>query len=197
MARCKFAMLIFLFFCSGCENAAHYTIDDRPLIKLDTGYLGIWKIKEDTVKGNFIFVETDEDTHEYKEYSFGSSVSRNNNYYITYFDHGGINPHYQQWTMFISEINNNRLLNIGGGAGMQNSYVFLRILSFNSRHDSIIIATVADTTLKYLRSSSEVRKMIAQKINIPSFYKDTIHLYKVSNYHATLKGAVKIANERK
>ena len=57
------------------------------------------------------------------------------------------------------------------------------------------VSTVADTTLKYLVNSAEVRSRISYKMKEPSFYKDTLHLYKVSNYHASINEAVKVAHE--
>lgn len=46
------------------------------------------------------------------------------------------------------------------------------------------VANVANTTLRQLKSAKEVRNLFERNVHKPSFYKDTMHLYKINDYHA-------------
>ena len=181
---------------AGCKSYSKYTIDDRPLIKIDTSLFGTWKAREDTDTKNFILIQNFYDVaHKYKEMHSDSSDEVKNkdfDYYITYFDRNGRNPHYQQWTVFLSKINSAIFLNSNYRYEETYGYFFIRLIKIV--HDTITTSIVADTTLKYLTSSKEVRNRIAKNINNPGFYSDTLHFYKVNNYHLSLNEAVLKAN---
>ena len=246
------------------KSIARYPIDESPLVKLDTGLLGIWKAEEDTVKGNFFFVQSTNDVMEagIEWWNLDSSKKRQrikevearimqdirdsnpgnetlignmrkrydevnerrlhptredtmwflssneelrkkpDNYYITYFNHDGTNPCYQQFGMTISQINNYRFLNIDynhipeGGTSQESivGHFFVRIISMNSKNDLLTIAIVKDSTLYYLHNSASVRHRIENNLNKLSFYSDTLHLHKVSRYHLDISEAKRWAN---
>lgn len=126
-------------------------------------------------------------------------------YYATYFNAHGKNPLYEQWSVYTSEINKVQFLNIPYryDPGFDDKrpttdphikgYFFVRIISKNN--DKLTTALVADSTLKYLKSAAAVRERIAKNINNKHFYSDTLHFYKVSNYHRGLNGSMKRANQ--
>ncbi len=188
---------------SGCKNVARYTIDEKPVVKIDKNLLGIWKAAEDTDKNSIIFVQTSEDMinrfksrytnpdHDtmfqsiYDETINAHKKNKDYVYYITYLRYGGL--YYQEWSTFLSKINNETFLNIGRLNGPLHGFAFVRIIS--TTYDKITVATVADTTLGNLNSTKEVRNRLEKNLYNPAFYKDTLHFYRVSYYHASLSEA--------
>lgn len=127
-------------------------------------------------------------------------------FYISRMDKGGRNPHYERWGTFISKIGTSAFLNIpyhyypdvvaeGADEEGQSGYFFLRILQISEGGNLITVAAVKDPALRYLENSGEVRRRIAAKMHLPSYYSDTLHFYKVSDYHASVKGSVTFANK--
>ncbi|MCW3121027.1 MAG: hypothetical protein JWQ38_519 [Flavipsychrobacter sp.] len=116
-------------------------------------------------------------------------------YYITYFNHHGINPLYQQWTAFPSVVGNSKFLNVYyQDEHILGGHFFVRLIHINKSYDSITTAIIADTTLDMLNNAKELRNRVTKNIKSPSFYSDTLHFYKANGYHLTLKGAVLKAN---
>lgn len=126
--------------------------------------------------------------------------------YLTRMDQNGTNRHYENFTTTISKIGNATFLNIpyryapadDGEMETENEekgYFFVRILSFNENASLLKVAVVHDPSLKYLSSSAQVRKQIAANMNKPSYYSQTITLYKVSGYHESKKGSITVANK--
>jgi hypothetical protein len=187
------SILLFTLFMVCCKSYSKYTIDEKPLIKIDTGLLGIWRAIEDTDKANFILVQNNYDVkHRLADYN-----PDDYSYYITYMDRHGKNPHFQQFATFISEIENIKFLNVlyhytpyvdhhfienESASG----YFFVRLIDLSADHRKITTAIIADTTLKDITSSKEVKTRIMKNINNPTFYSDTLHFYKVSGFHESL-----------
>jgi len=228
MKRCfQCGLVILVSFIVGCKSYSKYTIDEKPLIKIDTGLLGVWKAVEEPDKKNFILIQNNYDVMEQNhqamsrfdsadmEYSIRATYGNNYPYYneikncsyfITDMDMHGQRRYYQQFYGFLSGIGASMFLNETynyvpkGADGNYRSndgvkgYFFIRLLKVNAKHDRITTAIVADTTLKYLRNSAEVRSRIEKNINNPAFYSDTLHWYKVSSYHESLNESVKRAN---
>lgn len=239
---------------AGCRSYSKYPIDDRPLEKLDTSLLGIWKIVgkdkkllwaaiKDTDKANFILVQSSQDlidgitrwrnidpaekrkiyAEHYKDdtekinlavnadastindTSGISELRKKKDYYhITYFNAGGENPQFQQWGAFLSKVNKYHFLNVKyrdyhiNDKGelldqpAEEGQLIIRLVGVTK--NSIAAAVVADTGLKRLPNSAAVRKLVAKNLNNKSFYCDTVHFYKVSDYHSSLNEAMKRAN---
>ena len=194
------AVLIYAL-CS-CKNFSPYAIDEHPLVKIDTNLLGIWKAVEDTNKKDFILVQNFTDVARNLNESFKKEAAYIANqkkekftYFITRFDNDGTNPHFQQFHCFISLIKGQKFLNIEYEIGSADSgFLFERIIKINKSFDTITTAIIADTTMRELHNSVEVRKRIEQNINKPSFYSDTLHFYRVNNYHADIRKVVEKAN---
>ncbi len=74
-------------------------------------------------------------------------------------------------------------------------FSFVRIISQSKT--SMTIAKVADTTLRHLKSAKEVRYIFERNVHKPSFYKDTMHLYKINDYHARIGQAADMARGTK
>jgi len=203
---------------AGCENYARYTIDPKPQMKTDNSLLGIWKGFGDTSETIFMIVQDYNDvfhditglTASTEKYDIGvvhDMDYSNYNYFVTYVSAkiDGINRPIQQYTVFTSRVGNATFLNVDFNyedctEGSNNfnrkketeGYCFAK-LSVNEDHNIVTISEVADSTLKFLVSSQEVRNRIARNANIPSFYGEPAHFYRVSNYHQSLATAIKIA----
>ena len=186
------AIAIILIACiTSCKQTSKFAIDREPGIKIDSSLLGIWKAVEDTDSRNYFFVQTNYDVHGGTDNYF---TIYDNNYYITYFNMHGKNPLYQQWSVFLSQVGRHRFLNIGDVNTELGGYIFLSLIK--ATNDSLTTAVVADTMLKYANSNKEVRKRIEKNMSTPAFCSDTLHLYKVSGYHLSLRGSMKIANPK-
>ncbi len=205
----------------GCRGYSKYTIDEKPQLIIDTSLLGIWKAIEDTDKADYILVQTSHDVFhrtvtKYPEYSRSDAPfmdykeNKNQYYFITRMDHHGINPHYQQWNAFTSYVNNATFLNIKyvyspsayltpgspvNTDGDEEGYLLVRVLNINPTKNRITTATVADTFMKHIKSSKEVRAYVEKNLDNPAFYSDTFHFYKVSNYHESLNESINRANK--
>ncbi|MBX2907816.1 MAG: hypothetical protein KF744_17350 [Taibaiella sp.] len=220
---------------TGCQSYSKYTIDEKPIVKLDNNLLGIWKAVEDTNRYDYILIQNRRDVYEdlvqtvsgfrndseaskrwsrervresitsdYKSYC--DDKYKEQKFYISRIDHGGHNPHYERWGCFMSKVGASTFLNIpyhyypdegdGQEAGeAQSGFFFLRILRISEGGNLITIAAVKDPALRYLESSGEVRARISSKMQLPSYYSDTLHFYKVSDYHASIEGSVEVANK--
>ena len=237
--------ILFVALITGCNSISKYTIDDKPLIKTDSAFYGIWKAAEDTDKTNYMLVQSPYDIfHEVDWWYHLDSITKRsyfdekfladpervkmafyNNlaelyesydrfikekdhyYYITRMDAHGKNPHYQQWSVFLSKVNNATFLNIPyryvpskdghfiSGQTKQ-GFFFLRLIKINAAYDTITTAIISDTTLVHLTSSKEVRNRVEKNVNNPAFYSDTLHFYKVSGYHLFLRESVSKANPK-
>lgn len=191
-------MLFILWLCLGCKSYSKHTIDEKPSIKVDTTLLGSWKAIGDTDNKNFILVQSFYDAYHNteKQYHMSADFGKNRDYeyYITYFNRHGKNPVYGQWITTISVIDGVTFFNIGDLNSELKGYLLVRVISKDTASRKLTTAIVADTTLKYLKSSQQVRERITKNLNNPSFYSDTMHFYKVNNYHLSLNEAVKRAN---
>lgn len=129
--------------------------------------------------------------------------TRKYSYYFTYFNAHGKNPCYQAFTAFESFIQGIRFLNIsyynqplspeGVPIGEnETGYLLLRLLRVSNK--SIVTAMILDTTLKNAGSAAEVRKKVTKNLNNIHYYSDTMHFYKVNDYHIRLYDAPKHAN---
>lgn len=200
---------------TGCNNYAKYTIDEKPMVKPDRSLLGIWKPLGDKNPNNYLLIQdhidlfnptgknvlaaNDAGEGKYSDY-------KSYNYYITQMEEKDGAPEFEEWTAFASKVNGATFLNLSA-SGLQTSdkdgvqegrseeeYFFVRLLSVNEEHNVFTVATVADTTLKLLKNSQQVRGYVAAHLNDPSFYSDTMRFYKVSGFHTSLKESMKIAN---
>lgn len=138
-------------------------------------------------------------TSDYKSYCDDSYKEQK--IYISRMDHGGRNPHYERWGAFVSKVGAATFLNVpyhysaDKGGEDQSGYFFLRILRISEGGNLITMAAVKDPALRYMESSAEVRRRITEKMQLSSYYSDTLHFYKVSDYHASVEGSVTVANK--
>lgn len=193
-------LVMFLVLMTGCKSFSNYGIDTKTLIKTDTNLFGIWKAVEDKNKESFILIEG------YAEMSKGEKeivegepyILRNNTYYyLTRWEDSRRRHRLNHFPAFESIVSGVSFLNVfyfrefmPGGTDKEGKplvyperkyeqgYFFVRLTRRSP--DTIITSTVADTTLKYLASSQQVRSRIMKNINNPHFYRDTLHFYKVS-----------------
>ena len=185
-----------------CKSFSYYPIDDHPVVKMDTSLLGIWRAVEDTNKKDFILIQNFADVTRNLDESFKKEASyiadeKNKEfmYYITRFDNDGTNPHFQQFNCFISIVKGQKFWNIQYEPGRTDEgFLFERVIKINKSFDTITTAMIADTTMMNLHNSTEVRNYVERNINKPSFYSDTLHFYRVNNYHTNIRGVVKKAN---
>ena len=207
-----FITLVLGFSISGCKNISEYPIDSHPLAaNLDTNLYGIWKAKEDTSSRDYFIVQSNQQVfNEYldiyknankewtSEEGHRSVLKRYEQnkygYLITYMNHAGTNPICLHWPVFLSKIRTTTFFNIGGKEGNLEGYMFARIVQIDLKQNNFTVAMVADTTLRALKNSMEVRDRLEKNLNNPAFYKDTFHFFKVSGYHASIEQSGSKAN---
>jgi hypothetical protein len=126
--------------------------------------------------------------------------------YVTRMEQNGSVPLYENVNATIARVGNSTFLSIPyrnlpnedeeiKEEKSDTGYLFIRILSFNNNGSLLKLALVNDPSLKYLSSSSQVRKQIAANMHRSSYYSDTITLYKVNGYHESKKGSITVANK--
>ena len=156
-----FACIAILFISAGCISLSPVSIDEHPIVKIDDNLVGIWKLKEDT---NF---------HDYFVVEKGDT----NTYAVTYMQRGD-NRLYEHYSVFFSEINKTKFLNVKYWEPPIEGFLFLKVLAIDYNGFEIKAVALADTMLKHLTKPEEVRKRIESNINNPAFYKDTLHFRK-------------------
>lgn len=149
-----------------CNRISKYPIDDPARIKIDNTLLGKWVMKEDTSKTNYFIVKKKDD------FKYG----------VTYMNEGGTHVQYDDFTVFLSKVNNSRFLNVQYYYQSVQGYFFLKIIDINEAGDEITTCTVADSTLSELTKPSEVKGKIARNINNPDFFSDTAHFIRVKRF---------------
>ncbi len=205
------SILPLLFY--SCKNYSPYAIDERPIVKIDTNLLGMWKRVGDTLSTTYLLVQTLEDNMlDWKNYSPDSTEWATSKYYyrISYM-YLGKWKEYEKFPAHVSTVNGSSFLNLYYSDWLDFNrkidttphadkkyiygYLLLRQISLNKAKDSLAIAMVADTTLHLLTSSAAVRKRVTQHLDDPTFYQDTMRFYKVSNkHHLTTWESIPIAN---
>ena len=161
------------------------------------------KLLADTARAKILFSK---DPVAYRESYDNFLEKKDHYYYITRMNAHGQKPHYKQWSVFVSKVNNVTFLNIPyrfvperdghylPGQTTRQGYFFVRLININPAYDTITTAIVSDTTLIHLASPKDVRNHITKNINNPAFYSDTLHFYKVSGYHLSLDESKSKAN---
>jgi hypothetical protein len=205
--------IVLIALTAGCKSYSKHTIDMQPMVKIDTSMLGIWKALEDTERGNYILVQSFDDivrglTGDKSDSKLiMDETGQSHYYYLTRMNGQGLNAQYVQQGAFPSRIGNATFLNVdyshtpgnngkeGAGGKAEEGYFFVKV-EMNEARNVITTYYVNDPDLQYMSSSKEVRNMIARNMNRPSFYSNTLHFYKVSNYHASVDESMKIANKR-
>jgi hypothetical protein len=126
------------------------------------------------------------------------------NYWVTWFDHNGKNPHYQQWDMHEDRIGKARFFSseyrhmerdAEGHFISPGESGFLTYRLLKTTEDSLVVCVVSDPGMKDLPSSAAVRKKIEKNINNKAFYSDTVHFYKVKAGHFGLNKSMELANK--
>ena len=167
--KVNFLYVIAIFFISfliGCNRISKYPIDDPARIKIDNTLLGKWVMKEDTLKTNYFIVKKKDDFK----------------YSVTYMNEGGTHVQYDDFSVFLSKVNNSRFLNVQYYYQSVQGYFFLKIIDINEAGDEITTCTVADSTLSEMTKPSEVKSRISRNINNPDFYSDTAHFIRVKRF---------------
>ena len=168
---------------------------DYILIQLPEDLLNTLKNKKADSFERSVFSDEDiKELHASAVKDLTAKVTENRAYALTRFGYDGTSANYQQFDAYVSIVNNARFLNVRyrnaekeiRGEEAEKGFFFIRLLKVSK--DSIVTALVADTTLKYLQSSAEVRKRIATHINDKLFYSDTLHFYLVNKTHSAFLG---------
>jgi hypothetical protein len=163
------------------------------MVKVDEGLYGIWKVKSDTDRRNFILVQDGtEDGFKRKD--------REHEYYVTYFNRGGINRGLENFNAYFSEVEGAKFINLayvnwGEKEIKERGYVLFKILSVDDSKSNIVISLLDDPELQKLGSSKEVRDRVAKEINNAKLYPEKYELYNVAKGHFTQRQAVERANK--
>lgn len=210
-------IILIAVYATGCKSYSKYAIDEQPKIPMDSRLLGIWKAAEDTNPLDYIIVQHYDDVHALfskngtsnsdflKKWEDENKPKSQYVYWMTRMDRGGRNRTYEHCGVFTSKIGKSLFLNVpyynvphGDRTpdSEENGYILVRILQMNATGDTLVTATVADETMKQLNSSKEVRARLEKNLRNAGFYRDTVHFYKVSGYHAAVKGSGEYANAK-
>ena len=191
----KIAFFLSILFITGCKSYSTHSIDEKSKIKIDARLLGTWKAIEDTDTKNCIVVQSYNDLFPNWAPSDVDSVNKDCYYFVTYLNRHGRNPLYQQFSAFLSKVQNASFLNLHyWDDSVENGFLLIRIIKMNNAADSITTALVADSTLKNIQNSASLRQRISSHLNSSAFYSDTLHFYKVNNVHRSLEEARDNAN---
>lgn len=197
-------MLIPLVFIS-CKNTSTYPITDFSLAIVEDDINGKWKMIGDPVSGNFYEVyradvryQDDNFKNQY-HLRFWNRGGTNPTYEAN-FHCSKINeelfinlPYWQAKSHINHQANMNSELYMrnpylydttlevinNDGFFKNKGYIFLRILEIGEYNDKITAAIVGDTHLRSFESQTRVYEYVAENMNNPNFYSDTIHLYKI------------------
>jgi hypothetical protein len=183
-----------------CKSYSKYPIDAQHNVELDTNILGTWKAVEDTDKMDYILVQSNYEVYpDARDKGSPMYTKYENCYILTRTSNSGQNLNFEKWPAYFSQIGNERFLNMtyrytpfskNTGADpdhREEGYFFVRIIHLNSKCDTMVTSVVADTTLKFLENSIQVRERISRNLYSPSFYRDTLHFYRVSKNHSSPK----------
>ena len=122
-------------------------------------------------------------------------ANKNIHYLITYFNRGGRNPLYQEWTSFRIKIKNNEYLAIPGGPGHTEG-VLVKLLYISAGRDSMQVAVVNDAAIYQGKKDEEICKILQQNER-KLIYKDTLHFYRFNKYHSRLNPASEMVSGRR
>lgn len=156
---------------SGIKNACKVSIDEKPVVRIDDHLQGIWKLKEDTDSHNYFIIEKDGDY----EYS------------ITYMNCGGNNRGLEHGGFFFSEINGVKYINIGNWDEDYRGYIFFKIKSISKGSWDMVANLVTDPALTKVKDRSELRKLLAQDADNPTFLGKELHFrkkFEFNSFHA-------------
>jgi len=150
-----------------CNNISTFPIGQPDQALDDDRLIGKWKFEEDTNKNNFYEVYT-------------AHVDYPHQYHVRFWNRGGTNPTYET-NVYYSTVNGDRFLNIPYFTNPLegNWYIFVRILEVNKDGSKMTGAVVGDESMLGLKSEKAVHDYIAQNMNKPGFYIDTVHFFKV------------------
>ena len=160
-------LLLLLAGAAGVRNVvARFPIDEPSADNLHDGLVGKWKFEEDTNRNNFYEVIRK------KPYAL-------DRYHLRFWDHGGTHPTYEA-NLHFSKVGNALFINMPYFEEnfTRKGFFFLKVLDTNSGFTKITAAIVGDNTL-WEQSEAGVKQRIAKNMNNPSYFSDTIHLYKL------------------
>lgn len=162
------AAILIISLASGCNYESNFTIDEKPMVKMDKRFLGDWKVTGDPDKKNFFRV---------KYYDVP------NQYHMLVCDRGGTNFTYE-FNFFFSEVGGAQFINImnwkAEGWPGNEKYILLKVIKISPEYDKITALCVSDPGLLAAKNSKEVRMRIAMNVNVPSYYaSDTVYINKV------------------
>lgn len=142
-----------------------FALDEHPSVLADTNLIAIWKVEEEEDKHNYFVVER-------------GSI---NEYVFTYMNRGGTNRTYENFTAFMSKIGNVLFLNVGlyNYDTRKPEFFYLKVTDIDNSGWRATLSLVTDTTLKKLTSREAVRERIAQNLNNPKFYRQSVHFDKI------------------
>lgn len=153
---------------SGITNACKYSIDEKPIVRIDDHMQGIWKMAEDTNYNNYLIIEKDGDF----EYS------------ITYMNRGGDNRGLEHGAFYFSEIGKAKFLVIGNWDENNRGYLFYKIDSVARGSWDVVLRLATDPALKEVKSREELRTLLTRNLNNPSFFGKELHFHKKFEFNS-------------
>jgi hypothetical protein len=166
-------ILLFAFFApgiwsSGIKNACPYTIDEKPVVRIDDHMQGIWKMAEDTDFHNYFIIEKDGDFA----------------YSITYMNRSGDNRGLEHGSFSFSEINNVKFIVIRNWDEDYPGYLFLKINNITQGSWNMTASLVTDPSITKVKSRAELHELLEKNLNNPSFYGKELHFRKKFEFNS-------------
>lgn len=162
-------IILLAAFSAGCKSYSRFPLEPRGSVRVDTNLIGIWKMQEDTDVHNFFVIER------YNDYTYAAS----------YMNEGGDNRIYENWRVFMSEVNGVKFLNVPydnfdweKGESREKGWFFMKVTDIDKGGFNITLSPVTDSTLSRLTSSKEVHDRIATNLNNPAYFGKPVHFRK-------------------
>jgi hypothetical protein len=167
------SVILFTFFApgiwsSGIKNACKYSIDEKPVVRIDDHMQGIWKMAEDTDSHNYLIIEKDGDFA----------------YCITYMNRSGDNRGLEHGQIYFSQISNVKFIVIYNWDDDYRGFLFYRIDNIDQGSWDVTARLVIDPSIRNVKSRDELRTLLEKNLNNQSFYGKELHFEKKFEFNS-------------
>ena len=147
----------------GFRNICVFTLDEASKLKVDSQFIGKWRIAEDPDEQAVFSVNR-----------YGSAQ-----YQVTYISGSGVVKEFSNATAQISEIKGTKFLNLSYVQEKMTGYLIIKLSDIDSANGKMTGLMVADSTLETLDSRVELRDYISKNVDNSAIYGTPFHLQKI------------------
>ncbi len=157
------------FWSSGIKNVCKYSIDEKPVVRINDHLQGIWKLAEDSDVHNYFIIEKDGDFA----------------YSITYMNKSGNNRAIEHEPCSWSEIGNVKFISMPSWDDDYPGYVLMKIDEIGVTSWDITASMVTNPSIQKVTSREDLRMLLLQNVNNPAFYGKKLHLRKKFEFNSS------------